>query len=99
MDSQQEIHFLREKLVEKEQKIMRMAEGYANLLALTDAQAQDAGIWYIKDSVLLRPEPAQVAIRALHAAIENERHTFLPAIPRADQHPTAPGPTPPEETL
>jgi hypothetical protein len=95
MDQTQEIHFLREKLVEQQQQITRMRESYAGLLKLTDAQAQDAGIWYIKDSVLLRPEPAQVAIRSLHAAIENDRDVFLPRVPPA---PT-PSSEPPGETL
>jgi len=76
-DTQTELTYVREKLVEKEQEVMALRQAFARIQTVVNAQAEDPKVWVIKDAVLLRPEPSQQALRALHAAIENESQTIL----------------------
>ena len=91
-----EIEFLREKLVEKEQKSMRMVEAISRIMGLANSQGNEPSLWR-KDPVLYRSTHVQIALRALHTAIDNEWRVFADSgHPKLEPQPLNP---PPGETL
>lgn len=71
----EELRALREIVADKSQQTMRAVEAYSRIMSLVNAQENEPSLWF-KDAVLLRNTPAQTALRALHAAVVNEREAF-----------------------
>lgn len=87
-----ELTAVREKLVEAQRKVGELLSSLVNIQQVIELQKSDPKLWLFHDPVLARYNDAQVALRKLHAAVENEtQHIFVGQVDV--------GPVPPEDLL